>query len=117
MRIAIPVVGGKISGHFGRCEEFLLYDTNDETKEISNHDSVVSPRHQPGLLPEWLRELGVNAIIAGGMGQRAFQSFSDNNIEVITGVNTDDPRQAVLDYLAGTIESDGEICDHGRHPE
>ncbi len=117
MRIAIPVVGGKISAHFGRCEKFLLYDTNDESKEISNQDSVESPRHQPGLLPGWLKEQGVNAVITGGMGQRAVQLFSDNDIVIITGVKTDDPRQAVLDYLAGSIESDGEICDHGKHPE
>lgn len=117
MRIAIPVVGGKISGHFGQCEEFFLYDTNDESKEISNQDSVASPPHQPGLLPGWLKEQGVNAVIAGGMGQRAVQLFSENDIEIITGVKTDDPRQAVLDYLAGSIESDGGICDHGRHPE
>lgn len=117
MRIAIPVVDGKISAHFGRCEVFHLYDINDESKEISKPDAVESPRHQPGVLPGWLKELGANAIITGGMGQRAYQLFADKNIEVISGVKTDDPYQAVVDYLAGSIESSDELCQDGRHPE
>jgi predicted Fe-Mo cluster-binding NifX family protein len=30
-----------------------------------------APEHQPGLLPLWLKERGVNVVIAGGIGSRA----------------------------------------------
>ena len=112
MKIAIPIVNGKVSGHFGHCEVFHLYNTNDESKEIIDMESIVPPAHEPGVLPAWLHELGANAIITGGMGLRAYQLFEENKIDVVAGVTTDDPKKAVLEYLSGSIESHGELCQH-----
>lgn len=68
MRYAIPVSSGGLSEHFGHCEHFALIDVDDEKKEILRKELVLSPGHQPGLLPEWLAEQGVSMVIAGGMG-------------------------------------------------
>lgn len=112
MRIAIPVVEGCISDHFGHSEAFMFFDVSDESKEVVNIESVVPPPHKPGLLPRWLNEHGVGVIIAGGIGSRAHQLFQERNIEVIAGAKTKEPEQAVKDYLAGSIESDGTLCEH-----
>lgn len=112
MRFAVPVSGGVISPHFGHCEQFALIDVNPSTKSVLKKEFVASPAHQPGLLPVWLAEKGVSAILAGGMGSRAQTLFQENHISVITGVMETDPEKAVLNYLNGSLATGGNVCDH-----
>lgn len=112
MRFAVPVSGGVISPHFGHCEQFALIDVDLSTKNILKKELVVSPAHQPGLLPVWLAEKGVSAILAGGMGSRAQMLFQENRINVITGVMEADPEKAVLKYLDGSLDTGDNVCDH-----
>jgi len=112
MRYAVPVSGGMVATHFGHCEYFALIDVDEETKEILGKELVSSPGHQPGLLPQWLAEEGVSAVIAGGMGSRAQSLFQQNRIKVIIGVMESDPEKAVQDYLDGILATGDNICDH-----
>jgi predicted Fe-Mo cluster-binding NifX family protein len=112
MRFAIPVSGGVISPHFGHCEQFALIDVDEETKTIVRKQLVASPEHQPGLLPVWLAEQGVSAVVAGGMGSRAQALFRENRIDVIVNVMESDPEAAVLSYLSGSLTTGDNICDH-----
>ncbi len=112
MRIAIPLAAGRLSLHFGHCEEFALLDVDLETKEITATETVPAPDHQPGLLPRWLHEHGANVIIAGGMGRRAQQLFAQNDITVVVGASPESPERIVSAYLDGTLEAGENICDH-----
>jgi len=112
MRYAIPVSGGMVSTHFGHCEHFALIDVDEEKKKIVRKELVTSPGHQPGLLPEWLAELGVSVVIASGMGSRAQNLFRQNRIQVIIGSLESDPEKAVLNYLNGMLPTGENICDH-----
>jgi ATP-binding protein involved in chromosome partitioning len=112
MRFAIPVSGGVMSPHFGHCEQFALIDVDEATKTIVRKRLVASPGHQPGLLPVWLAEEGVSAVLAGGMGSRAQALFQENHIDVIVGVMESDPEKAVLNYLSGSLTTGGNVCDH-----
>ncbi len=112
MRIAIPISTGKLCMHFGHCEQFALIDVDPMTKQILQKESIQAPDHQPGLLPVWLKEKGVNMVIAGGMGSRAQNIFVQNGIKVIAGVSCDETEKLVEDYLAGTLKTGENICDH-----
>lgn len=112
MRIAIPFADGKLCMHFGHCERFALIDVDTSSKSITGREDVVAPPHQPGLLPPWLAERGVKLVIAGGMGQRAISLFQEQGITVVVGAPADTPEQLVADYLAGTLETGGNVCDH-----
>jgi len=112
MRFAIPVSGGVISPHFGHCEQFALIDVDEATKAIVGKQLVASPEHQPGLLPVWLAEQGVSAVLGGGMGSRAHALFQENRINVIIGVMESDPETAVLKYLNGDLTTGDNVCDH-----
>ena len=112
MRFAVPVTEGKVAAHFGHCSHFALFDVDEATKTIVKKEVIPSPGHQPGFLPAWLAEEGVSAVIASGMGSRAQALFSENRIEVIVGVLSDDPEQAVLDYIKGELATGDNICDH-----
>ena len=105
---------GQISQHFGRCPYYLLVDV--EGDEIKKKDIVNNPyyeNHVPGVVPQFISEQGANVMIAGGMGPRAIDLFSNLGIEVVTGAvgNTGNVLQA---YLKGEIRG-VEPCKHD-HP-
>jgi ATP-binding protein involved in chromosome partitioning len=102
MRVAIPLTNGKLSQHFGHCEQFVIIDADIDTKNIESRELVEPPAHEPGILPRWLSGLYVNLVIAGGMGQRAQQLFAQHQIEVVVGAPAESAEDAVSAYL----------CDH-----
>lgn len=111
MRIAIPLVQGQLSQHFGHCEQFGIFDIDDNNK-IVGRDFQTPPAHEPGVLPKWLHDLEVNVIIAGGIGQRAQQLFAQNDIEVITGAQSGEAEDIVGSYLQKTLVTGQNNCDH-----
>ena len=112
MKIAIPMVGGELSAHFGHCEEFALVDADRERKTIASTETLTAPPHEPGLLPRWLAEKGADMIIAGGMGQRAQGLFQQQNITVLVGAPSGTPTQIVSAYLDGSLVTGENVCDH-----
>jgi len=111
VKFAIPVSNGQVCPHFGHCESFALFDIAEDSK-IAAKNIVPSPGHEPGFLPQWLAQQGVNKVIAGGMGSRAQMLFQQNNIEVIVGAVESDPEKAVLRYLEGNLDTRENACDH-----
>jgi len=112
MKIAIPLADGKLSMHFGHCERFALIDVDAEKKSIIQREDVEAPPHEPGLVPKGLAERGANVIIAGGMGGRAQGLFAEQGIEVVVGAPSEAPERLVADFLAGTLQVGGNLCDH-----
>jgi len=98
--------------HFGHCEKFVIIDTDDATKTVLNTTEAIPPPHEPGVLPKWLHEQGVNVIIAGGMGMRAQQFFQQYGIKVVIGASGGQPKTLVLDWLNGTLTVGSNVCDH-----
>jgi ATP-binding protein involved in chromosome partitioning len=112
MRIAIPVTDGKLSAHFGHCDQFAIFDIDDTINKVINKKDASPPIHAPGVLPKWLNENNVSLIIAGGMGQRAQQLFAQNDIKVIVGASGGSPEELVSAYLENALETGDNICDH-----
>ena len=110
MKFAIPLAEGKLTAHFGHCQEFALVDVEDN--EIKNTETLVPPPHEPGVLPKWLHDLGTNVIIAGGMGARALDLFAQNDIQVVVGAPALTPEELVGQYLDNRLEGGANICDH-----
>jgi predicted Fe-Mo cluster-binding NifX family protein len=112
MKIAIPVEAGRVSMHFGRCEEFAIYEVSETDRAVLSKTTHTPPAHEPGVLPRWLHELGADVIITGGMGPRAQQLFAQNGISVVLGSPADAPEQVAAAYLNGTLEAGENVCDH-----
>jgi predicted Fe-Mo cluster-binding NifX family protein len=110
MKFAIPIAEGKLTAHFGHCKEFAIL--NVEENEIKHKEFLVPPPHEPGVLPKWLKEMGADVIIAGGMGQRALQLFEQAGIRVVIGAPVEDPEILVKDYLTNALVVGDNVCDH-----
>lgn len=112
MKVAIPVHEGQLTMHFGHCKHFALIEIDEGNKLIINEEMVDAPPHEPGLLPRWLAEKGVNTIIAGGIGQKAQELFAAKNINVIIGAPVDTPVNLVKSLMDKTLMSGANGCDH-----
>jgi len=110
MKIAIPVAEGKLTAHFGHAAEFVLIHLEDGS--VKEKEMLTPPPHEPGVLPKWLGELGVDVIIAGGMGHKALDLFQANGIQVRTGAPSLSPEELVDQFLSGTLQTGENVCDH-----
>jgi predicted Fe-Mo cluster-binding NifX family protein len=116
MKIAVPTRENRFSTHFGGADAFALYTVDESTREVGPRQMVAPPEHGRGVFPTWLQQLGTTVVLAGGMGPRAADIFASHGISVTLGVAGDDPDSLVQQYLAGTLESNGELChEHGFH--
>lgn len=114
MKIAVASMGKTVAGHFGHCENFTIFET--ENNSVKSEASIPNPGHKPGFLPNYLGDMGVNVIIAGGMGGGAVDIFNERNIEVIVGAQGD-VRTAVEAYLKGELKTTGSICHEHMHAD
>jgi len=112
MKIAVPVSNGTLCQHFGHCEQFAILDADPALRQIGRMKLLTPPPHEPGLLPVWLREQGVDVVIAGGMGGRARQIFEQNGVRVVVGAASGAPESLAEAYLEGTLEVGVNACDH-----
>ena len=109
-RIAIPLENGMLCSHFGHCEQFGIYDTDNNT--VITESLLTPPPHEPGLLPAWIAEKGVTDVIAGGMGQRAIDLFNNHKINVFVGAPLKNPKDLATDLVEGTLQAGANYCDH-----
>ncbi len=112
MRVAIPTANEKLCMHFGHCQKFTIFEVDKDGRKIIQKSEAVPPPHEPGVIPKWLNEQKVNAIIAGGMGMRAQQFFTQFGIEVIVGADSLDPQTVVESWLNGSLVTGQNVCDH-----
>lgn len=110
MKFAIPLAEGRLTAHFGHCQEFALVEVQD--KQIQNKQILVPPPHEPGVLPRWLNDQGASVIIAGGMGQRAVNLFEEMGIHVVVGAPSLEPEELVSAYLENRLVTGQNVCDH-----
>ncbi|WP_352420350.1 NifB/NifX family molybdenum-iron cluster-binding protein [Proteiniborus sp.] len=112
MKIAIASEEKYVSGHFGHCEGFTVYEVEND-KTLSKKFTP-NPGHRPGFLPVFLKGQDIDVIISGGMGETAQQLFNEKGIEVIVGA------QGLCDaiiqkYIDGELKSTGSVCREHQH--
>lgn len=112
MKIAVASEGNLVTEHFGHCQNFNIYETED--CKIVKSESVPNPGHKPGFLPNFLNDLGIKVIISGGMGGGAVDIFNEKDIEVIVGARGDAKENVEL-YLKGELKSTGSVCHQHQH--
>lgn len=115
MKIAVASEGEMVTEHFGHCEGFNIFDA--ENNKIVKSETIANPGHKPGFLPNFLNDMGVNVIIAGGMGSGAIEIFDEKGIEVVTGARGI-AKVAAEQYISGKLKSTGSVChEHQHHDE
>jgi len=109
MKVAVTYDNGEIFQHFGHSESFKVYDVDNGA--VVSSEVINSNGSGHGALASLLSELGINAVICGGIGEGAVVALMEAGIEVCSGVsgNAD---EAVEYYIKGELDSEGINCDH-----
>jgi ATP-binding protein involved in chromosome partitioning len=116
MKIAIPVENDRLNSHFGGSRQFAIVEVDPKAKTILRSETLPAPKHEPGAYPRWLHSLGVQVIIAGGIGQRALTLFAEQGINVVAGQANELSGKLVEAYLSGGVTAKPEGCaHHGEH--
>ena len=113
MRVAVTYDNGNVFGHFGRTEQFKVYDIEDG--KIVNSQILGTNGEGCGALAGILNIAKVDALICGGIGGGAQRALQEAGIKLYAGAsgNTD---AAVDALIAGTLDASGEAnCDHHDH--
>lgn len=112
MKIAIPVDNERLHSHFGGSSRFAIVEVDPGARTILQFDTLPAPAHQPGAFPRWLESLGVQVVIAGGIGHRALSLFAERGIQVVAGPPNEPVKEAVQAYLNGALTAQPEGCHH-----
>lgn len=113
MKIAVTYENNEVFQHFGRCENFKVFEI--ENNEIKNAQVINSNGTGHGALAGFLSNLGVEILICGGIGAGARNALATVNIQVYPGTNgnVDD---IISNFIQGNLDFDPNTeCHHHDH--
>ena len=114
MRIAVTYANGEIFQHFGRTEQFKVYDV--ENGQVLRSQVVGTGGPGPGARAGVLPPLGAACLICGCLGGGAPAAQASAGIRLYGGASG--PADAAVDaLLAGRLDYQPDVhCDHhGEH--
>jgi len=91
MKIAITSKGttlnDEVDPRFGRCQNFILFDTENDTTTLIKNDENRNAAGGAGVQSaETVARSGAKYILTGHCGPKAFQVLNAAGISIITGV-------------------------------
>ena len=114
MKIAVTYENGSIFQHFGRTENFKVYEVEDG--RIVSSEVIGSDGIGHGALAGLLANHEIQVLICGGLGGGAMNALMNAGIEVCAGASGS-ADEAVEAYLRGDLVNTGANCDHHHHGE
>ena len=109
MKIAATYENGNIFQHFGRTEQFKIYEIEDGkviSSQVIGNDGLGH-----GALAGLLADHAIDVLICGGLGAGAQNALAEAGVEVVAGASGS-ADEAVESYLKGELVSTGANCDH-----
>ena len=113
MRIAVTYENGMIFQHFGKTEQFKLYDI--ENGKIIDSQVVDTNGQGHGALAGFLKNINADVLICGGIGGGAQMAMQEAGITLYGG-NTGSADDAVSAFISDSlVQNDNPTCDHHGH--
>ena len=111
MIIAVPYLDGNVNAHFGSTQSFLVARATDGQMEETSIFEVQGMQHNHSGIAGFLKEQGVEVILAGGMGAHMQQALKQAGFSLYCGV-TGPAVDAVAAFLRGEILPSEATCGH-----
>lgn len=102
--LAFPVSeNGSISSHFGQAPELVILNTHNGNYTHYDNPAGGSERHKAQIIIDFLKKMGVNAVIAQSIDETAVLALSGAGIDVyITDIKT--PQEAYEAFKEGKLK-------------
>lgn len=110
MKIAVPTRENQVDVHFGHCDTYTIFSIDEknqvQSKEILKWSNGCGCRSN---VVSTLKEMGVQTLLAGNMGQGALNMLLSHQMNVVRGCqgNVD---HLVSAYLNGQIKDQEILC-------
>ena len=104
-----------VAQHFGHAPYFMLVDV--ENGEVIAMQGIANPfteGHQPGQIPDFIKEQNADVILSGGMGGRAIQFFELAGIKATTGASGT-VRQSLENFFGGKLTDAAPCAESVEH--
>ena len=117
MKIAIsatgPTLDAEVDPRFGRCQYFIIADTETEEFEALDNSSATAAGGAGISAAQMIVGKGVEAVLTGNCVPNAHQVLSPAGIKVITGVSGK-VKDAIAEYKLGTYTAaqQANVPDH-----
>jgi predicted Fe-Mo cluster-binding NifX family protein len=117
MKIAIsaanPTMDAEIDPRFGRCQYFIIADSETMEFEAVNNDNAAAAGGAGIATAQMIVEKGAGVVLTGNCGPNAHGVLSAANIEIITGVSGK-IKDAIEGYKAGAYQAvqQANVPDH-----
>ena len=113
MKIAVTYEAGLVFQHFGHTAAFKIYEV--ENGDIKSSCVVDTNGHGHGALAGYLKGLGVDTLICGGIGGGAQMALNNAGIQFYGGVQGE-ADDAVEALLSGNLRYNPCVtCNHHGH--
>lgn len=115
MKIAVTYENGQVFQHFGHCENFKVYEVENNEVKSTSVESAIGSGH--GALAGFLKNLDVDALICGGIGGGARVALANAGIKLYPGA-AGDADACVAALLAGNLAYNPDtVCSHHHHED
>jgi len=108
MKIAITAetdqgLDSQVAQHFGHAPFFVLVEVdNGAVRAAQTIANPFAENHQPGEIPDFIKQQHAEVMLSGGMGGRAIEFFAQAGIKTATGASGT-VRQSLEKYLGGAL--------------
>ena len=107
MKIAVPYSDGQVFQHFGKSEQFKIYDTIDD--EIISSEIVDTSGSGHSALADFLKEKGAGVLICGCIGVGAVTALQNAGIQILGGAEGEADK-CVEEFLGGRLHFGASGC-------
>ena len=108
MKIAVsataPSLDANLDPRFGRCQYFLIVDSESLDFEAVENPAVMAPGGAGIQAAELVASMGAGAVITGNCGPNAYQVLSAAGIDVFVGASGS-VREAIEVYRRGELRA------------
>lgn len=115
MRIAIPTLNEEFSPHFGLCDGMLLCEFNAQTCRVESKRHFPRKGHCVESLADWLVEMAVEMVLAGGMGNNSMQHLESRGIDCCVGMTGQVPYDIIRQFINEPDKARQNICPLTHH--
>jgi predicted Fe-Mo cluster-binding NifX family protein len=114
--VAVPYLQGEVNAHFGSTQAFLIAEASGDKVTKTSTYEVQGMQHNHAGIAGFLKEQGVQVILAGGMGAPMQQALKAQGFELYCGVGGP-AVEAIEAFLRGEIVHSEATCGHhhGEH--
>lgn len=118
--IAVPTRDEMVDNHFGHCEYYTVFHV-DDNNNIINSQRLDSPQGCgcKSNIASVMQQMGITIMLAGNMGEGAYNKLTQHNIGVIRGCSGP-VVEVIKAYLNGSLIDFAMGCDHhdcGHHDD